>query len=186
VKGGIVSIAGGVTVIFNGNLSVEAGGDLRANATASVDASGYPVPIDSAQQTNIVINSTGGSAFNMQSTSSNIRLAQTTVYNKGGFSISGSPTIRWTPPSTGGTSGLLYWSESTQTFSLSGGPSIFARGIFFHGNGKLFVSGGGLIDLTKVQMWVDTVGISGGGGVKLSADPTTAIKTGNPGSALIR
>ncbi|MEY2461458.1 MAG: hypothetical protein QOG30_3288, partial [Acidimicrobiaceae bacterium] len=186
VKGGIVSITNGATVIFNGALSVEAGGDLRVNAGTTVDAGGYPVPTDATKQTKIIINSTGAGAFNVQSTSANIRMAQTTVYSKGGYAISGSPVIRWTPPSDGDTKGLLYWSESTQQFSLSGSPSIFANGVFFQGNGQLFVSGGGLVDLTKVQMWVDTVGISGGGGVKLSADPLTGIKTGSPGSALIR
>ncbi|MEA3218039.1 MAG: hypothetical protein QOJ19_4195 [Acidimicrobiia bacterium] len=186
VKGGIVSITNGATVIFNGSLSVEAGGDLRVNAGGAVTAEGYPVPTDDTKQTKIIINSTAANAFNLQSTSANVRMAQTTVYSKGGFSISGSPVIRWTPPTDGDTVGLLYWSESTQQFSLSGSPSIFANGVFFQGNGKLFVSGGGLVDLTKVQMWVDTVGISGGGGVKLSADPKTAITPGSPGSALIR
>jgi hypothetical protein len=186
VKGGIVSITNGATVIFNGSLSVEAGGDLRVNAGVSVDVDGYPVPTDATKQTKIIINSAAANAFNLQSTSANVRMAQTTVYSKGGVSISGSPVIRWSPPTAGDTAGLLYWSESAQQFSLSGGPSIFAKGVFFQGNGKLFVSGGGLVDLTKVQMWVDTVGISGGGGVKLSADPTTAVKTGSPGSSLIR
>ncbi|MEY2402959.1 MAG: hypothetical protein QOD38_510 [Acidimicrobiaceae bacterium] len=186
VKGGIVSITNGATVIFNGSLSVDAGGDLRVNSGTAVDADGYPVPTDATKQTKIIVNSTAANAFSLQSTSANVRMAQTTLYSKGGFAISGSPVIRWTPPTAGDTAGLLYWSESTQQFSLSGSPSIFANGVFFQGNGKLFVSGGGLVDLTKVQMWVDTVGISGGGGVKLSADPATGITPGSPGSALIR
>jgi hypothetical protein len=107
------------------------------------------------------------------------------------MTIGGSPVIRWTPPTSpattaGGTKALIYWSESTQQFALSGSPSIFAKGIFFHGNGKLFVSGGGLIDLTNVQMWVDSIGISGGGGVRLSSDPENSISTSSAGTALIR
>jgi len=191
VKSNALNIVGGSSVIFNGSLSIEAGGFLKTNTTGSVDSGGYPVATDSSLPTTLIINSTAATAFKMQSTSANISLAQTAVYSNGGMSISGSPTIRWTPPtspdpSAGGTKSLMYWSESTQQFSLSGSPAIFARGVFFHGNGRLFVSGGGLIDLTNVQMWVDTIGISGSGGVRLSSDPTNSVGTQSAGTSLIR
>jgi len=191
VKGNALNIPGGSTVIFNGAVSVEAGGFLKANSTGSADSSGYPVATNSTLQTTLIINSTAAGAFNVQSTSANVAMAQTMMFSKGGVTISGSPVIRWTPPtapdaSAGGTKGLLYWSESTQQVGLSGSPSIFAKGIYFQGNGKLFESGGGLIDLTNVQMWVDSIAISGGGGVKLSSDPSNSIGTQAAGSALIR
>ena len=191
VKGNALNIPGGSNVIFNGAVSVEAGGYLKANTSGSADSNGFPVPTNSALQTTLIINSTAAGAFNMQSTSSNVALAQTAVYSRGGVTISGSPVIRWTPPtapdaSAGGLKSLMYWSESTQQFALSGSPSIFAKGVLFHGNGKLFISGGGLIDLQKVQMWVDTIGISGSGGVKLSYDPDNSVSTALAATALIR
>ena len=186
-----MNIPGGGNVIFNGALSVEAGGFLKANTDGSTDSNGYPVPTNSALQTTLIINSTAAGAFNVQSTSSNVALAQTMVYNGGGVTISGSPVMRWTPPtapdaSAGGLKSLMYWSESTQQLALSGSPSIFAKGVAFQGNGKLALSGSGVIDLEKVQMWVDTIGISGNGGVKLSYDPDNSVSTALSATALIR
>ena len=191
VKGNALNIPGGGNVIFNGAVSVEAGGFLKANTDGSADSNGYPVPTNGALQTTLIINSTAAGAFNVQSTSSNVALAQTAVYNGGGVTISGSPIMRWTPPtapdpSAGGLKSLMYWSESTQPLALSGSPSIFAKGVAFHGNGKLSISGSGLIDLQKVQMWVDTIGISGNGGVKLSYDPDNSVSTSLAATALIR
>jgi hypothetical protein len=191
VKSNALNIAGGGNVIFNGAVSVEAGGFLKVNTSGSADSNGYPVPTDSTLQTTLIINSTAAGAFNVQSTSSNVALAQTAVYSSGGVTISGSPVIRWSPPTApaataGGLKSLMYWSESTQQVALSGSPSIFAKGVLFQGNGKLFVSGGGLIDLQKVQMWVDTIQISGSGGVKLSYDPENSVNTALAATALIR
>jgi hypothetical protein len=191
VKGNPLTIPGGSNVIFNGAVSVEAGGYLKANTSGSADSSGYPVPTNSALQTTLIINSTAAGALNIQSTSSNVALAQTAVYSRGGVTVSGSPVIRWSPPtapdpSAGGLKSLVYWSESTQQFALSGSPSIFAKGVLFQGNGKLFISGGGSIDLQKVQMWVDTIGISGSGSVKLSYDPDNSVSTALAATALIR
>ncbi|MEY2432568.1 MAG: hypothetical protein QOC92_2293 [Acidimicrobiaceae bacterium] len=191
VKGNALNIPGGGNVIFNGALSVEAGGFLKANTDGSADSNGYPVPTKSALQTTLIINSTAAGAFNVQSTSSNVALAQTMVYSGGGVTVSGSGVIRWTPPtspdpSAGGLKSMMYWSESAQPLALSGSPSIFAKGVAFQGNGKLALSGSGLIDLEKVQMWVDTIGISGSGGVKLSYDPDNSVSTALSATALIR
>ena len=191
VKTNALNIPGGGNVIFNGAVSVEANGFLKVNTDGSADSNGYPVPTNSAVQATLIINSTAAGAFNVQSTSSNVAMAQTAVYSGGGVTISGSPVIRWTPPTApdataGGLKSLMYWSESTQPLALSGGPSIFAKGVAFAGNGKLSLSGNGLIDLEKVQVWVDTIGISGGGGVKLSYDPDNSISTSLSATALIR
>jgi hypothetical protein len=191
VKGNALNIPGGSNVIFNGAVSVEANGFLKANTDGSADSNGYPVPTNSALQTTLIMNSTAAEAFNVQSTSSNVALAQTAVYSAGGVTISGSPIIRWTPPtatdpSAGGLKSLMYWSESTQQLALSGSPSIFAKGVMFQGNGKLSLSGSGLIDLQKVQVWVDTIGISGSGGVKLSYDPDNSVSTALAATSLIR
>jgi hypothetical protein len=187
VKGNSLSIPGGGTVIFNGSLSVEAGGNLLSNTSGALDSSGYPIATDPSHQTTLLINSTGGSAFNIASNSSSVLLAQTTVYNSGGLTLQASHSINWTPPPAGDALfGLLYWSESTQQFSIQGSPQIFARGIMFHGNGQLVGSGGGTIDLTNVQMWVDTMATNGSTTVKLAADPSSAINVAGAGSALIR
>gem|GEM_PF-6904692 len=186
VKGGTLNIAAGSSVIFAGSLSVQAGGTLLSNTTGGTDANGYPVATDSSRPTTIVLDGTGTSTLDMQSTSSVISMAETTVYSQGGLSMQGSPVLRWTPPSTGLLKGLIYWSESTQTFSIQGGPLIFAKGVVFHGNGQLLGGGGGTINLTNVQMWVDTARTSGSTTVMLAADPTNSIKTSSAGSALIR
>ena len=191
VKGNALNIPGGGNVIFNGSLTVDANGFLKVNTDGTADANGYPVPTDGALQTTLIINSTAAGAFNVQSTSSNVALAHTAVYNGGGVTISGSPIMRWTPPTApdptaGGLKSLMYWSESTQPLALSGSPSIFAKGVAFHGNGRLSIGGSGLIDLEKVQMWVDTIGISGSGGVKLSYDPDNSVSTSLAATALIR
>jgi hypothetical protein len=190
VKTNPLVIGGGATVVFNGAVSVEAGGTLATNvadvAAPAVDSSGYLVPESSARQTTIVLRSTGGASMAMQSTSSKMFLAQTAIYSKGGFSLQGSPQLKWTPPTTGAATGLIWWSESSQPVSLSGSPGIAAKGVFFHGNGAATISGGGSIDLTKVQMWMDSVSISGGGLLRLSADPENSIPTDGAGSFLVR
>jgi hypothetical protein len=186
VKGNQLRIPGGGTVIFNGSLSVEANGTLLANTSGTTDASGYPVPTDGTKQTTLLLNATGASAFNISSNSSSLYMAQTAVFNRGGFTLSSSQAIHWTPPTGGVLKSLLYWSESTQPFSIQGGPVIKAKGIMFHGNGLLTGGGGGTIDLTKVQMWVDRMNTGGSTTVKLGADPDNSIKIFGPGSALIR
>jgi hypothetical protein len=186
VKGNSLRIPGGGTVIFNGALSVEANGTLMVNTTGSTDDSGYPVPTDSSQQTSLIVNSSSPSAVNISSNSSSIVAAQTTIYNGGGFTLSSSQSIHWTPPTTGDLKGLLYWSESTQPFSIQGGPQIKAKGVVFHGNGQLVGGGGGTIDLTKVQMWVDTVSTGGSTTIRLAADPDNSVSTSGAGSTLIR
>jgi hypothetical protein len=186
VKTNSLTIPGGGTVIFNGALSVEANGTLLSNTSGALDANGYPTATDPTRDTTVVINSTGSSAFNISSNSSAVLLAQTTVYNGGGFTLSSSQSIHWTPPAVNDLTGLLYWSESSQQFSIQGGPQIKAKGIMFHGNGQLVGGGGGTIDLTNVQMWVDTISTNGSTTVKLAADPNSAINVAGAGSALIR
>lgn len=184
VKGGTLNIVGGSIVMFEGTVSVEAGGTLLSNTTGG--GSGYPTALDSTSQTTVIIKSTASSALAMQSTSSVITMAQTMVYSRGGVDIQGSPVLRWTPPSTGTAAGLLYWSESTQQFSIQGGPTILANGVVFHGNGQLVGGGGGTIDLTHVQMWVDKAATNGSTTLMLAADPANSIKASSSGSALIR
>jgi hypothetical protein len=195
VKGNPLSIPGGGTVIFNGSLSVDAGGTLLSNTSGGVDANGYPVPSDSTKQTTLIINDVRSSdcstpnkpcAFDISTNSSAIYLAQTNVFSKGGFRLSSAQTIRWTPPASGALRSLMYWSESTQPFSIQGAPQIYAKGIVFHGNGQLMGGGGGTIDLTNVQMWVDTIVTSGSTTVKLAADPENSINVFGGGSSLIR
>ena len=186
VKGGTLTIAAGSTVIFNGSVSVEAGGNLFANTTGATDASGYPVALEPNRPTTLIVGSTSASALNMQSTSAVVGLAETFVYNRGGVAIQGSPILRWTPPSAGLTNGLIYWSESAQSVSIQGGPTFNARGVLFQGNGPLTGSGGGLIDLSNVQMWVDTASTSGSTTLRLAADPLNSIGTFSGGSALVR
>ena len=186
VKTNTLQIPGGGTVIFNGSVSVEANGTLLVNTGGSTDSSGYPVASDTSRQTTLLTNATGPSALNISSNSSALFMAQTTLINGGGFTLSSSQSIHWTPPTAGDTQSLLYWSESTQPFSIQGGPQIKAKGIMFHGNGQLIGGGGGTIDLTKVQMWVDTMSAGGSTTVKLAADPNNSIKVFGAGSTLIR
>jgi hypothetical protein len=188
VKGNPLDIPGGGTVAFKGTVSVEANGILRANTTGSVDGQGYPNATDASKHTTIIVSSTSSTAFSTSSNSSSVFLAQTTVYNGGGFSLQSSNGIHWTggARADGTLGGLMYWSESTQPFSIQGGPTIQANGIVFHGNGQLTGGGGGLIDLTRVQAWVGTVSLSGKATVRISADPDVAPGASAPGTRLIR
>ena len=177
VKGGTLTVAAGSSVIFEGALSIEAGGNLYVNTAGGTDAGGYPLATDPARQTTLIVKSSAANAVNVQSTSVVIAMAQTMLYNFGGVTLQGSPVIRWTPPNDPSlyTKGLLYWSESTQPFGIQGGPTIAARGIVFHGNGPLTGGGGGTIDLRNVQMWVDTATTSGNTTLMLAADPNNSI-----------
>jgi hypothetical protein len=186
VKGNPLVIPGGSTVLFNGALAVQASGTLLVNTSGALDSSGYPVATDSSKQTSLIVASTSASAVSIQSNSAALYLAQTSMYNGGGFSLSSAHNLDWSPPTTGTIKGLLYWSESTQPFSIQGGPQITAKGVVFHGNGKLTGGGGGTIDLTKVQMWVDTTTLGGSTTLKLAADPDNSISTSSSGSSLIR
>ncbi len=186
VKGSPLVIAGGGTIIFTGAVSVEAGGFLAVNATAAIEPDGTPTPVDASLQTTLVIADTGASAFSVSSASASVAMAQTTIVSRGGFNLQSGPAIRWTAPTASPTQGLLYWSESTNRFSLQGGPTIGARGTVFQGNGTLYAAGNGNIDLTHVQMWVDSVLLSGGPRVLLAPDPTYSVKTASAGTRLVR
>jgi hypothetical protein len=185
VKGGTATVAAGSMVMFNA-LSVEANGKLYVNSTGSVAGDGLPLATSPGVGTTLILKSLGATAFNVQSTSAVVSVAETTVYSAGGFSIQGSATARWSAPATGLTEGLLYWSESPQPFNIQGGPTLDARGIVFQGNGQLTGGGGGTIDLTKVQMWVDSIALSGSTTVKLAPDPSNSIGTPGSSSVLIR
>jgi hypothetical protein len=114
-------------------------------------------------------------------------MAQTFVYNRGGFDVQSINNLRWSPPSSGPTKSLLYWSESSSPLAIQGSPVLIASGVMFLGNGSLSSGGSGVVDLTNVQAWVDKVVISGSATVKLRPDPANSIKVGGrAGSALIR
>ncbi len=195
VKGYPLSIPGGGTIIFNGSLTVDAGGTLLSNTSGSTDANGYPVPSDSSRQTTLIINDVANSdcstsnkvcAFDMKSNSSALYLAQTTMFSRGGFRLQSATQFRWTPPSAGNLKSLMYWSESPQAFSIQGGPQIHAKGVVFQGNGQAIGGGGGTIDLTNVQLWVDTIATNGSTTVILKADPENSIPAFGGASKLIR
>jgi hypothetical protein len=198
VKGFPLSIPGGGTVIFNGSLSVEAGGTLLSNTSGATDANGYPIPSDSSKQTTLIINdvalpaesdcsmSNEPCAFDVSTNSSAIYLAQTTVFSQGGFRLQSAKEFRWTPPAAGDLKSLMYWSESPQVFSIQGGPQIYAKGVVFQGNGQAIGGGGGTIDLTNVQLWVDTIATNGSTTVILKADPENSIPAFGGASKLIR
>ena len=89
VKGGTLSIAGGSTVIFNA-MSVEAGGKLFVNSSGVADTDGLPVATNSGAQTTLIVKSTATESFKVQSTNATVAMAQTTLFNGGGFAVSGS------------------------------------------------------------------------------------------------
>jgi Flp pilus assembly protein TadG len=188
VKTGDLVVPGGASVVFRGRLSVEAGGHLRVNATGATDASGYPVPTTAAALSQLIVRSTAADAIIFTTNSARVSMAQTVVYSKGGFVADQirDPGVRWTPHTTGLLKGLMYWSESTQQFSLQGGPRIVARGVVFHGNGQLRAGGSGVVDLTNVQVWVDSVSLTGSPTLKLKADPQNSVAIPSSGSQLIR
>jgi hypothetical protein len=197
VKGNPLSIPGGGTVIFNGSLTVDAGGTLLSNVSSppSLNANGYPDPFDSSKQTTLLINDVANSdcstsnkvcAFDMKSNSSALYLAQTAMFSLGGFRLQSATQFRWTPPSAGNLRSLMYWSESPQVFSIQGGPQIYAKGIVFQGNGQAVGGGGGTIDLTNVQLWVDTIATNGSTTIILKADPENSIPAFGGASKLIR
>lgn len=190
VKGNPLIIAGGGTVVFRGPLSVEAGGTLAVNVTnpisPNLDAAGRPIAAVPSRQTVLVLAGTGSNSLSLSSASALAYMAQTAIYSRGAGTISASLTLRWTAPSDGPAKNLLWWSESTQPWTLSGSPVMPARGIFFHGRGALTNSGGGTIDLTNVQVWASSANNSGGGTIRLAPDPDASIKTEGGGTALVR
>jgi Flp pilus assembly protein TadG len=185
VKGNPLVIPGGGTIIFHGKLEIVAGGTIAVN-TSTTPSSGYPVATNSSLQTTLIVTSTASDAIHIQANSARVLMAQTTLYNAGGFDLQATETIRWTPPSTTTSKGLLYWSETTQQFHLQGGPTIFASGVLFNGNGPLTASGNGVIDLTNVQAWVNTASLSGTPVLRLAPDPNNSIRVAGAGTELIR
>ena len=185
VKGNPLIIAGGGTIIFHGKLAIAANGTLVVNTSVSPGPS-YPMPNNAALQTTLIVTSTASDAIQIQSNSARALLAQTSLYNAGGVDLQATETVRWTPPTTTASEGLLYWSESTHPFHLQGGPSIFAKGVLFHGNGPLTAAGTGVIDLTNVQAWADTTSLQGTPTLRVAPDPQNSIKIAGPASQLIR
>lgn len=193
VKDNPLIVTGGATIVFKGRLHVESNGVLAVNVTSptapSVDGAGLPVAATPTAQTQLIVRSTESNAIDISSNSAAVYMAQTFVYSRGGFDQQALDKLRWSPPSTGSMKGLLYWSEAAQPLAIQGGPVLKAAGVMFQGNGTLKGGGGGTIDLTNVQMWVDKVELGGSTTVKLRPDPANSIKVPGetrPGSSLIR
>lgn len=186
VKDNPLVVTGGATVLFRGKLKV-AGGTVAVNVpspTPPAGAAALPVRVTDTQS-RLIVGSTAADAVDMNG--GLLNMAQTFLYNRGGFGLqSTSSKVLWSPPSAGPTKSLLYWSESAEDFTFQGGPTFKAAGVVFHGAGSLKLSGNAEIDLTDVQMWVRKVILSGGPKVKLKPDPNNSIKVGQAGSSLIR
>ncbi len=192
VKANPLIIAGGATIIFKGRLTIDAGGTLAVNVSNPsnpvVDAGGLPVPAAPEGQSRLIVGSTAANAVDISTNSASVYLAQTSLYSRGGFKMQSLNKLLWSPPSSGPTKGLMYWSDAAQPFAIQGGPAIKAAGVLFHGNGTLASGGNGIVDLRDVQVWVDKIDISGGATVRLKPDPANSITvtaTG-AGSSLIR
>lgn len=187
VKGGPMVVNAGVTVIFKGRLKLAAGGTLAVNVPSltppAVGTGALPVAAADVQS-RLIVGSTAIDAVDFGS--GLVYMAQTTLYSRGGFNMQASSRVLWTSPTAGLSKSLLYWSESTQDFTFQGGPRFDAAGVVFHGSGGLKLGGNAEIDLTRVQLWVDKVTLSGGPVVKLKPDPNNSIKIAQAGSSLIR
>ena len=66
-------------------MSVEAGGGLFVNSSGVADTDGLPVATNSGAQTTLIVKSTATESFKVQSTNATVAMAQTTLFNGGGF-----------------------------------------------------------------------------------------------------
>lgn len=192
VKGTRVTFRGG-NVVFSGNLSIASRGEMLVNSPpvpSSIPSPPVPLaPVSPSIQSMLVVRGVIEVSSNGKSSWS-----QTTAIGGGNLNLQAGATMLWGPPSgpdpttvPSSRRGLLYWSEAPATINLQGGPTLGAAGVFFAGNAGLTAAGNGEIDLSRVQLWADTVRVSTGGPkLKMAADPEYMVSLGKPGTRLIR
>jgi hypothetical protein len=188
VKNDQVSFKGNGVILFTGAIDVASNGTLAINtklqgSTPVLDATGLPVEAPPGGDTTVVVR--GG--ISLQSSTATVVMARTMLYQTtGGMYLQGGPTLRWSPPTTGGLKGLLYWNDSGDDWSIQGGPTFRADGVIMVPNSALHVAGNGTLDATDVQLWLKRVDTQGAARLLLRPDPATAIPVGSAGTRLIR
>lgn len=171
-------------LVFAGNMEIKGGGILNIN---SLDASETTVVI---RGTKGVGTASGGWALNWRRTfllMDNPTCSRTSTSSCGVIKFQvGQPSL-WTPPASGPTKNLIYWSESSQIHEVQGNPNFLWEGIFAAPNSVFDVQGNALVDASDVQLWVSKARVNNNSAeLRLRADPDKSISTSRSSSALIR
>ncbi len=106
----------------------------------------------------------------------------------GQVKVTGGSPPSWTAPTEGPFAGLSLWAEGKNgPFQINGGAGVTLSGAFFIPEGVLNLSGGGDWAVPqKAQFIAFRLNVSGGGTLRLSPDPNTAISAPPMVARLIR
>ena len=180
----------GQNVVFDGDVSVSAGGSLvfnAANPTAALPA-GCIATVCATQSSaraafmylrNGAIGVNGGGSFDLRNT---------TVIQKGGdLRFGGGGTPLWSASIEGPFNGLAYWDETPSNgYSISGGASMSMTGVFFTPLAFPFSIAGGSPAVQQHAQFVSrSLTITGGGTLNLAPD-NQAVSVPPSAATLIR
>ncbi|CAN5911037.1 hypothetical protein BH23ACT2_BH23ACT2_25700 [soil metagenome] len=103
------------------------------------------------------------------------------------LNLSGGAGPRWSAPTEGPFTGLALWGEKNDSgMSITGGGAMALRGTFFLPHATLNISGGGAMDQQQAQFISYRLKVSGGAGLRLAPDPSTAVSLPPKAASLIR
>jgi hypothetical protein len=188
----LVEFPGG-NVVFDGDVSVSAGGTLKFNHGGLARAALAPAcvvsicdPLPSSPDAAIFymrkgnLSVTGGGSFDLN---------HTFVYEAGGYlNFNGGGTPVWNAPVDGPFKSLAYWDEyASSQFQISGGASMSLGGVFFTPQAFPFSIAGGSPAVQQNAQFVSRMAkISGGGTLKLTPQQGDAVTLPPPAAILIR
>jgi hypothetical protein len=105
------------------------------------------------------------------------------LYNasSGDVRITGNGVIDWTPPESGPYAGFCVFYERTldEPFHISGNGNMQITGTIYAASGQAELSGNGVTDILGGGYVVDTMRISGNGGLGIGHPDATPIDTGS-------
>jgi hypothetical protein len=179
----------GQNVVFDGDVSITAGGQLRfnhSNPAATATCLATVCPLESSEQGAFIfmrngnLSVTGGGSFDFH---------HTFIYEAGGvLNAGGNGSPVWDAPTAGPFRGLAYWNEfASSSYQISGGAAMSLGGVFFTPQAAPFnIAGGSPAVQQNAQFVSRQAKISGGGTLRLTPNQSDAVELPPPAAVLIR
>ena len=109
----------------------------------------------------------------------------------GSVKVTGGAPPSWTAPTEGPFASLALWAEGkdngSQPFQINGGAGVRLSGAFFTPEATMTLSGGGDWQVPQSAQFIAfRLSVSGGGQLRLSPDPATAVSAPPSIAVLIR
>lgn len=176
LNGDIVSNSGSIFVVEP--LGAGPLPELRATTFSSSCVS------PSTQYAALLVQRTAGNGLDVSGT---VQLKHTAVIQNGCcLKFNAGATPNWSAPEEGPFHGLALWSEYCTSSTMTGGTNMSVSGTFFAPDAVFTISGNDEGTQQDAQFIAYRMRVTGGGSLKLSPNPRTAVTLDLPKATLIR